>query len=267
MWGRDVKMQNILLTARGVLKLGEHYVLLDFLTLLTILPADFGMAREYSSRPLTPGVVTIWYRSPELLLGTKYYAPSVDLWSAGLILAELLLGTPCLTGETPIEQLALTVKLLGSPTPDDMAALSTMGCPELIRWRRDSLASGRADNLERRFLTETSSETVSFLQGLLRWDPRARWTATEALAKGTSVFAMDAEKWWKESPRAIEKELMPTFPEVRNEGAVGMAKRSTIEDETGAQSSVANIQEHGYVFDFDGEGSLRRPAKRHRAQR
>ena len=71
------------------------------------------MARAYNPRPLTPGVVTVWYRSPELLLGTKHYTPSVDLWSAGLVLAEMLLSAPCLTGETPLEQLSLIVKLLG----------------------------------------------------------------------------------------------------------------------------------------------------------
>ena len=228
------------------------------------------MARPYTPRPLTPGVVTIWYRAPELLLGTKYYTPSVDLWSAGLILAELLLGAPCLTGETPIDQLALTVKLLGSPTPDDMAALSAMGCPELIRWRRGSLASGRADNLERRFLGETSSETVNFLRGLLKWDPRARWTAAEALGKGRNRLSEHAERWWKESPRAVDKELLPTYPEVRNGVAVGMGHGGK-DDEASARilgredATVAQDGTGSYVFDFGEQGGLRRPAKKHRA--
>jgi len=174
--------------------------------------ADFGMARAYSSRPSTPGVVTVWYRSPELLLGTKNYGPAVDMWSAGLVLAELLLSTPCLTGETTVEQLSLILKLLGSPTGDDLAAFSAMGCPELIKWRRESLTMGRVDNIERRFLNETSPETVTMLKGCLKWNPQARFTATEALAKSRSKYAATAERWWKESPRAIGKELLPTFP-------------------------------------------------------
>lgn len=174
--------------------------------------ADFGMARAYSPRPLTPGVVTVWYRSPELLLGTKNYGPAVDMWSAGLVLAELLLSTPYLTGETTIEQLSLILKLLGSPTGDDLAAFSAMGCPELIKWRRESLNMGRVDNIERRFLNEISPETVTMLKGCLRWNPQARFTATEALAKSRSKHAATAERWWKESPRAIGKELLPTFP-------------------------------------------------------
>lgn len=268
-------MQNILLTAKGVLKLGmlapSSSPVRSLSPELTLRPADFGMARPYAPRPLTPGVVTIWYRAPELLLGTKYYTPSVDLWSAGLILAELLLSAPCLPGETPIEQLALTVKLLGSPTPDDMAALSAMGCPELINWRRESLASGRADNLERRFLDQTSSETVKFLRGLLKWDPRARWTATEALGKGRNRFSDEADRWWSESPRAVEKALLPTYPEVRNGVVVGMAHRAKEEGDNGAGTSrdedptAAQASTAGYVFDFGEPDGLRRPAKRHRA--
>lgn len=221
------------------------------------------MAREYSHRPLTPGVVTIWYRAPELLLGTKHYTLSVDIWSAGLILAELVFSNPCLTGETPLDQLSLIVKLLGSPSTDDLAALSEMGCPELIKWQRESLPSGRADNLERRFLTGTSKETVNFLKGLLKWDPRARWTASEALAKCKGSFASEAERWWKESPRAIEKALLPTFPEVRNGVVIGMADRSKMDNTRVVTPSVAS--DRGYVFDFDGQSALR-PVKRHRAQ-
>lgn len=223
------------------------------------------MARAYSPRPLTPGTVTIWYRAPELLLGTKYYNPSIDLWSAGLVLAELLLGTPCLTGETPIEQLSLVVKLIGSPTPSDLAALSAMGCPELIKWRRESLAPGRADNLERKFLASTSPESVSVLKGFLRWDSHARWTAAEALGLGKSSYAAMAERWWKESPRAIEKGLLPTFPEVRN-GAHTKGAASRGQSEVKRLRGAANHDSKGgdYVFDF-GDQQVRRPAKRPRA--
>ena len=223
------------------------------------------MARAYSPRPLTPGVVTIWYRSPELLLGTKYYTPSVDLWSAGLVLAELLLSTPCLTGETAVEQLSLIVKLLGSPTPNDLAALSAIGCPELIKWRRESLAMGRVDNLERRFLSTTSLETVNVLKGLLKWDPHTRLTAAEALGKGKSKYAAASEKWWNESPRALDKELMPTYPEVRNnsKSSQGLEHRSRASN---SAVEAANERPGEYVFDFNDGSSLRRPAKRPRAR-
>lgn len=224
------------------------------------------MARAYSSRPLTPGCVTIWYRSPELLLGTKNYGPAVDMWSAGLVLAELLLSTPCLTGETSIEQLSLILKLIGSPTPDDVAAFSAMGCPELIRWRKEGLPMGRADNIERRFLEVTSPETVTMLKGCLRWNPQARFTAAEALGTSRSKYAAMAESWWKESPRAIEKELLPTYPEVRNGMAIpGLEHRSKAMQAKMGGGSMAGGREasRDYVFDFGDRAP--RPAKRSRA--
>ncbi len=184
------------------------------------------------------------------------------------MLAELLQSAPCLTGETPIEQLSLIIKLLGSPNPDDLAALSAMGCPELIRWRREGLASGRADNLDRRFLMTTSPETITFLRGLLKWNPNARWTAGEALGLGKSRFAAMAEKWWKESPRAIDKGLLPTFPEVRNAETVQtMANRGRPNAENVGRVKKDNKEGSGeYVFDFGEESSLHRPAKRPRAR-
>lgn len=188
----------------------------------------------------------------------------MDLWSAGLVLAELLLSTPCLTGETPIEQLGLIVKLLGSPTADDLAAFSAMGCPDLIRWRRESLAPGRADNLERKFLASSSPETVTVLKGFLKWDPHARWSAAEALG-GKSRQGVIADRWWKESPRPIDKGLLPTFPEVRNaEPTKSMADRGRIEMERFGGTANNNPQGGDYIFDF-GDQPVRRPAKRPRA--
>lgn len=54
--------------------------------------ADFGLARWYSYPviPMTPKVVTLWYRSPELLLQAPTQTTAVDMWAAGCILGELL---------------------------------------------------------------------------------------------------------------------------------------------------------------------------------
>ena len=227
------------------------------------------MARVYSPRPLTPGVVTIWYRAPELLLGTKQYSTAVDMFSAGLVLAELLQNEPCLAGDTPVDQLSLIVKLLGSPNPDDFATLSSMGCPDLIWWRRESLATGRADNVERRFLTLSTPGTVKVLKGMLAWNPQNRWTATEVLGRGRSKYAATGEDWWKESPRAVERELLPTYPEIRNGAALsGLQHRSkgaNFEQTQAGPSGNLEGKPGSYVFDFESERSVRRPAKRPRA--
>lgn len=64
-------------------------------------------------RPMTPHVVTLWYRSPELLLQAPTQTTSVDMWAAGCILGELLGHKPLLPGRTEIQQLELIVDLLG----------------------------------------------------------------------------------------------------------------------------------------------------------
>ncbi|XP_062197334.1 probable serine/threonine-protein kinase At1g54610 [Phragmites australis] len=98
---RDMKSSNILIDSSGVLKI-----------------ADFGLATTYdpdNQQPLTSRVATLWYRPPELLLGATKYGPSVDMWSTGCILAELLAGKPILPGRTEVEQIHRIFKLCGSP--------------------------------------------------------------------------------------------------------------------------------------------------------
>lgn len=85
---RDIKGANLLVNNEGILKI-----------------ADFGLANFCSSvyrQPLTSRVVTLWYRPPELLLGSTDYGASVDLWSVGCVFAELLVGRPILKGRTEV---------------------------------------------------------------------------------------------------------------------------------------------------------------------
>ncbi|RDX73795.1 Cyclin-dependent kinase C-1, partial [Mucuna pruriens] len=82
---RDIKGSNLLIDNEGNLKL-----------------ADFGLARSFSNDQnanLTNRVITLWYRPPELLLGTTKYGPAVDMWSVGCIFAELLQGKPIFPGK------------------------------------------------------------------------------------------------------------------------------------------------------------------------
>ena len=85
---------------------------------------------------------------------------------------------------------------------------------------------------------------------------------------GKSRFAAMAEKWWKESPRAVDKSLLPTYPEVRNAETVpGMANRGRSNVETIRQAGKnVNAGSGEYIFDFGDESSVLRPAKRPRAR-
>ncbi|KAG6660830.1 hypothetical protein CIPAW_03G131900 [Carya illinoinensis] len=99
---RDIKPSNLLIDSSGVLKI-----------------ADFGLANFYTKkRRLTSRVVTLWYRSPELLLGSTDYGDGIDLWSAGCLLAEMFVGRPIMPGRTEVEQLHRIFKLCGSPSED-----------------------------------------------------------------------------------------------------------------------------------------------------
>lgn len=85
---RDIKGSNLLIDNKGILKI-----------------ADFGLANSFGSdqsAPLTSRVVTLWYRPPELLLGSSNYGVAVDMWSTGCILGELYYGRPILPGKTEV---------------------------------------------------------------------------------------------------------------------------------------------------------------------
>ncbi|XP_058787066.1 cyclin-dependent kinase G-2-like isoform X2 [Vicia villosa] len=97
---RDLKTSNLLLNNRGESKI-----------------CDFGLARQYGSplKPYTSLVVTLWYRAPELLLGTKQYSTAIDMWSLGCIMAELLSKEPLFNGRTEFDQLNKIFRILGTP--------------------------------------------------------------------------------------------------------------------------------------------------------
>ena len=93
---RDLKPQNLLVDARGRIKL-----------------ADFGLARAFfvPVRTYTHEVVTLWYRAPEILLGARFYSTPVDLWSIGCIFAEMVQGGPLFPGDSEIDQLFRVFRL------------------------------------------------------------------------------------------------------------------------------------------------------------
>ena len=82
--------------------------------------ADFGLARSFCPpiRPLTHEVVTLWYRPPEILLGSQTYAPPVDIWAVGTILVEMVTKRPMFPGECEIDELYKIFRVLGTPTDD-----------------------------------------------------------------------------------------------------------------------------------------------------
>ena len=107
----DVKSPNVLVSSDWHGKLG-----------------DFGLTRAFSLplRTYTHEVVTLWYRAPEILLGQKRYDTSIDLWSAGCILAEITSGEALFRGDSEIDQLYLIFRMLGTPTRASWPGVTTL---------------------------------------------------------------------------------------------------------------------------------------------
>ncbi|KAK9877961.1 hypothetical protein WA026_020179 [Henosepilachna vigintioctopunctata] len=108
---RDLKPNNLLVNAAGILKIG-----------------DFGLAKLYGSpsRLMTHQVVTRWYRAPELLFGAKQYGVCIDMWAVGCILAELLLRVPLFPGESDLDQLTKIFGVLGNPTEETWPGMKSL---------------------------------------------------------------------------------------------------------------------------------------------
>ncbi|WUR04195.1 cyclin-dependent kinase [Vairimorpha necatrix] len=156
---RDLKPQNLLIDSKGNLKL-----------------ADFGLGRLASVplRTYTTEVVTLWYRPPELLLGSKYYDASVDVWSAGCIISEIILLRPIFAGDSEIDQLFKIFKILGTPNNIKWKSVETL--PNY----QESFPKYNPVDLED--ILSTDSNLISLLREIFIYDPIERISAQKALA-------------------------------------------------------------------------------------
>ncbi|CAB3236416.1 unnamed protein product [Arctia plantaginis] len=185
---RDLKTSNLLLSHKGVLKVG-----------------DFGLAREYGSplRQYTPVVVTLWYRAPELLLCSKEYSTPIDMWSVGCIFAEFIAMKPLFPGKTDMDELNKIFKDLGTPSEAIWP-----GYNELPAVQKVTFAIHPPGGLRQRIGPDLLSEAgLSLLEGFLTYNPEKRLTAEAALEHA----------YFKEQPVAIEPAMFPTWP-AKSEG-------------------------------------------------
>jgi serine/threonine protein kinase len=99
---RDLKPSNILITTEGRIKL-----------------CDFGLAKKFEMpmNEMTPRIGTLWYRAPEILLGTRQYSVTAEMWSIGCIMAEIAEGRPLFRKSTEIGQIFEIFNILGTPSP------------------------------------------------------------------------------------------------------------------------------------------------------
>ncbi|GMH21556.1 hypothetical protein Nepgr_023398 [Nepenthes gracilis] len=214
---RDIKGSNLLVNNEGILKI-----------------ADFGLANFSASahkQPLTSRVVTLWYRPPELLLGATDYGPSVDLWSVGCVIAEVLLGKPLLQGRTEVEQLHKIFKLCGSP-PDEYWKKSKLPHPTLFKPQQRYVSS----------VQETCKSlpitAVNLIETLLSVEPCKRGTASSALSS----------EYFTTKPYACDPASLPKYPPNKEIDAKGRddAKRKKVSGRVCAlETSRKTIKRNG----------------------
>ncbi|KAL3902928.1 MAG: hypothetical protein SGILL_010641, partial [Bacillariaceae sp.] len=110
---RDIKSSNILIDHNFRVKLADFGLARNIEPPLLDKLHDRGNTQEFTNK-----VITLWYRPPELLLGETRYGTAVDIWSAGCILAELILGRPLFTGKSDMDQLQLIFDMMGTPAKE-----------------------------------------------------------------------------------------------------------------------------------------------------
>lgn len=161
---RDLKPSNLLLNTTCDLKI-----------------CDFGLARVADPDHdhtgfLTEYVATRWYRAPEIMLNSKGYTKSIDIWSVGCILAEMLSNRPIFPGKHYLDQLNHILGILGSPSTDDLncirnekarSYLQSLPFKPKIPWTR--------------LYPNAHAQALDLLEKMLTFNPQRRIKVEEAL--------------------------------------------------------------------------------------
>lgn len=170
---RDLKPANVLLNSNCHVRI-----------------CDFGLARTMASMALgdvaasvvfTDYVATRWYRAPELLVGCTLYGESVDMWSVGCIVGEMLGGKPVLKGRSTMDQLEKILQLTGKPTESDLRPIAQTST--YAKTMLESLGSVRQlPSTGILFLLKGPETAKDLALRCLSFNPEKRPSAEDALA-------------------------------------------------------------------------------------
>lgn len=201
---RDIKPNNLLIASDGEVKL-----------------ADFGLARGFADplARMTSNVITRWYRPPELLFGAKHYAGAVDVWSVGMVFAELVARAPFLPGGSDLEQVQLICKHIGTPTDDNWPGVSKLR--EYTVAAEVTPVWDRAGYMPR--FGAVGVDGVDLLVRTLALDPKKRITARGMLE----------HRWWKADPKPTRKEDLPRKAAGEERLGADLKRRPGLVDEAG----------------------------------
>ncbi|XP_039627160.1 cyclin-dependent kinase 17-like isoform X4 [Polypterus senegalus] len=157
---RDLKPQNLLINEKGELKL-----------------ADFGLARAKSvpTKTYSNEVVTLWYRPPDVLLGSTEYSTPIDMWGVGCIFYEMMTGRPLFPGSTVEDQLHLIFRILGTPSEETWPGITTNE-----EFKSYNFPHYKAEPLVNH-APRIDSDGLDLLAKLLQFEAKKRSSAEEAL--------------------------------------------------------------------------------------
>ncbi|KAL9099907.1 MAG: hypothetical protein Q9163_004649 [Psora crenata] len=155
---RDIKPQNLLLDpATGVLKL-----------------CDFGSAKILvENEPNVSYICSRYYRAPELIFGATNYTTKIDVWSTGCVMAELMLGQPLFPGESGIDQLVEIIKVLGTPTREQIRTMN----PNYMEHKFPQIKPHPFNKVFRK----ASTDAIDLISLLLEYTPTQRLSAIDAM--------------------------------------------------------------------------------------
>ncbi len=116
-----------------------------------------------------------YYRAPELIFGATDYTTNIDVWSAGCVFAELMLGQPIFPGDSGVDQLVEIIKVLGTPTREQIKEMN----PNYTEFKFPQI---KAHPWQKVFRARTSPEAIDLVSRLLEYTPSARITPLQACA-------------------------------------------------------------------------------------
>lgn len=156
---RDIKPQNLLVDGR------THCLKL----------CDFGSAKRLvKGEPNVAYICSRYYRAPELIFGATDYTTAIDIWSAACVTAEMILGQPLFPGESGVDQLVEIIKVLGTPTREQLMAMN----PNYTEFKFPSI---KPHPWQKVFRQRTSPDAIDFVSKLLQYDPKVRPHGLEAI--------------------------------------------------------------------------------------
>lgn len=155
---RDIKPQNLLIDPEsGVLKL-----------------CDFGSAKYLvKGEPNVSYICSRYYRAPELIFGATNYTNSIDVWSAGTVMAELLLGQPIFPGDSGVDQLVEIIKVLGTPTKEQIQSMNP-------NYKEFKFPQIKAHPWAKVFRASTPQEAIDLISTIIEYTPSARPSPQQA---------------------------------------------------------------------------------------